>query len=198
MLHDYMAPGVGSPDIWLAVFGGTRLSIQTAGIITLVVGLPAVLVGIISTRAARVVFKVMNALASAVTAILFFASIPYYHQFHSRFHQILFNTANDDVYALFVSLVQEFNLHLRLAGALLVAALIWWLLNKFFGASAYREAGHKGKAGQLRQIWGHGRENPCAGSFVSGVPSGVFRGQPQLGKFRQLGKCRHYQGLLFE
>ncbi len=130
ILQEYMGPAVTGSDIWLAIFSGARLSVQTAGIITLLVGIPAILVGMFHAKAGKVVLQGLNAVALTITTILFFASIPYYHQFHSRFHQILFNAVNDDMYALLISLVQEFNLPLRLLGALLVAAGLWWLLNR--------------------------------------------------------------------
>ena len=97
LLRDYMGADAASADIWLALFGGTRLSIQTAGLMTMVVGLPSAVATVFSRKGGKILFKVLSAVTAAVTMILFFASIPYYHQFHSRFHQILFNTANDDV-----------------------------------------------------------------------------------------------------
>ena len=150
LLQDYMGADAGSADIWLALFGGTRLSIQTAGLMTMVVGLPSAVAAVFSRKGGKIIFKVLSAATAAVNMILFFASIPYYHQFHSRFHQMLFNTANDDVYALFVSLVQEFNLPLRLSGALLVAFVVWWLLNKFIELQFTEHLGIKGKL----ESWG--------------------------------------------
>ena len=131
ILREYMGTGVTSGDIWLAIFGGSRLSVQTAGIMTLVVLVPYVVVSIFHSKAGKKVFKILNAVVASVTTILFFASIPYYHQFHSRFHQILFNAVNDDMYALLVSLVQEFNLPVRLLGALIVGFGLYWSLNRF-------------------------------------------------------------------
>ena len=155
LLQDYMGSEAGPADVWLALFGGTRLSIQTAGIMTVAVGLPSALAAVFSRRGGKWFFKVLSAVTAAVTMILFFASLPYYHQFHSRFHQLLFNTANDDVYALFVSLVQEFNLPLRLAGALLLAFVVWWLLNKFLGLQLAERLGAGGRLSALGRtgIW---------------------------------------------
>ena len=59
----------------------------------------------------------LNAVLLAGLSILFMARFPYYRQFHSGFNQLLFNTGNDDMYALLVSLVQEFYLPLRLLAA---------------------------------------------------------------------------------
>lgn len=143
ILSEYMG-SVGDDDIWLAIWGGTRLSIQTAGIMALVIVIPPLIIGGVHQRAGRIAFKAISALVAASTSILFFASIPYYHQFHSRFHQILFNTFNDDVYALFISLVQEFNLPLRLAGALFCAFILWWLLNRLLALQFAQRLGLAG------------------------------------------------------
>lgn len=139
-LGEYWAEGTGWAELGMALWLGTRLSIQTAGILALGTIVPVGLVSIASQRLAFWLERLLSGILLVVTAILFVASFPYYRQFHSKFHQLLFNAGNDDVYALFISLVQEFNLPLRLAGALLLAAGLYWLLQRFLrwrSASAY-------------------------------------------------------------
>ena len=123
-LHDYMGGGVGAPDIALAVWRGLRLSCQTAGLLTLASLLPAAFFRLAYPPLERLAWRATAAVSLTVLSVLYAASFPYYRQFHSGFHQLLFNTANDDAFALFVSLVQEFQLPLRLLGAFLMA----WLL----------------------------------------------------------------------
>ncbi|MBR1697697.1 MAG: LTA synthase family protein, partial [Anaerovibrio sp.] len=74
ILQDYMGTDAGSADIWLALFGGTRLSIQTAGLMTMVVGLPSAVAAVFSRKGGKIIFKVLSAATAAVTMILFFAS----------------------------------------------------------------------------------------------------------------------------
>ena len=134
VLRDYWDPATGWGDLWQALWLGSRLSIQTAGILALFTALPAGLLTIVSRTWGQRLESLLSGIVLTATSILFVASFPYYGQFHSRFHQLLFNAANDDMYALFISLVQEFNLPLRLAGALLLAACLWaglrWLLSR--------------------------------------------------------------------
>jgi hypothetical protein len=45
-----------------------------------------------------------------------------------NFNQMLFTGANDDIYALFITMIQQYWLPVRLAGALLLACALWRLL----------------------------------------------------------------------
>lgn len=125
VLHEYWGPNTGWEDLLQTLWLGSRLSIQTAGILALFTAVPAGLINILSHLWSRRVESFLSGIVLTITSILFVASFPYYGQFHSRFHQLLFNAGNDDMYALFVSLVQEFNLPLRLTGALLLAFCLW-------------------------------------------------------------------------
>lgn len=150
-MQPYWGAATGAADVELALGTGTRLSVQTAGIMMLVTVVPAGLLRLVSARGQLLLERALSGLTLMVTSILFVASFPYYHQFHSRFHQILFNTANDDVYALFWSLVLEFYLPVRLAGALLLGWGMWRLLQSFLdwqweaGAELWHMLGQLGR-----------------------------------------------------
>ena len=131
VLHEYWGPDTGWQGLLQTLWLGSRLSIQTAGILALFTAVPAGLINILSPLWSRRVESFLSGIVLTITSILFVASFPYYGQFHSRFHQLLFNAGNDDMYALFVSLVQEFNLPLRLAGAFLLAFCLWRGLKYF-------------------------------------------------------------------
>ena len=131
VLHEYWGPDTGWQDLLQTLWLGSRLSIQTAGILALFTAVPAGLITILSRLWGRRLESILSGIVLTITSILFVASFPYYGQFHSRFHQLLFNAGNDDMYALFVSLVQEFNLPLRLAGAVLLAFCLWRGLKYF-------------------------------------------------------------------
>ena len=139
-LHEYWGPDTGWEDLLQTLWLGSRLSIQTAGILALFTAVPAGLLTILSRLWGRRVESLLSGVVLTITSILFVASFPYYGQFHSRFHQLLFNAGNDDMYALFISLVQEFNLPLRLGGAFLLALCLWQGLKYFlaFGESKPR------------------------------------------------------------
>lgn len=131
ILHEYWGSNTGWEDLLQTLWLGSRLSIQTAGILALFTAVPAGLINILSHLWSRRVESLLSGIVLTITSILFVASFPYYGQFHSRFHQLLFNAGNDDMYALFISLVQEFNLPLRLTGALLLAFCLWRGLKYF-------------------------------------------------------------------
>lgn len=127
-LHEYWAAESGWSELVTVLELGTRLSIQTAGILALVTLVPVWLTAYPLPRVSRYLEKGLSLLVLFVTSIGFMASFPYYRQFHSRFNQMVFNAGNDDLYALFISLVQEFSLPLRLLGAILLALALWKLL----------------------------------------------------------------------
>ena len=75
----------------------------------------------------KVAEKVTAAIVFVTTSILYVAAFPFYRQFHSNFNQMIFNAANDDLYALFVTLIDEFYLPLRLLMALILSMILYKL-----------------------------------------------------------------------
>ena len=116
VLNDYMGD-VELSEILTAIWIGLRLSCQTAGILTVIVLIPSIF--------SQALEKVTAAIVFAATSILYIASFPFYRQFHSNFNQIIFNAVNDDMYALTVTLIDEFRLPLRLLIALILAAILY-------------------------------------------------------------------------
>lgn len=121
----YMGPGTGGHDIFLALWRGFRLSMQTAGALTLVSFVPGLLLHFWKPRWGRRLVLALNGVLLSALSILFVASFPFYRQFHANFNQMLFTGANDDIYALFITMVQQYYLPVRLAGALLLAWVLW-------------------------------------------------------------------------
>ena len=124
-LHDYMAAATGGADVAVALWRGARLSCQTAGGLALFSLVPAALARLLHAPLENLAWRVTSTLSLTALSILYAASFPYYRQYHTGFHQLIFNTANEDIFALFISLVQEFYLPVRLAGALLLAFLLY-------------------------------------------------------------------------
>ena len=73
----------------------------------------------------RRIVLALNGVLLSLLSILFVASFPFYRQFHANFNQMLFTGANDDIYALLITMVQQYYLPVRLAGALLLAYVLW-------------------------------------------------------------------------
>ncbi|BEU86933.1 hypothetical protein TAMA11512_03970 [Selenomonas sp. TAMA-11512] len=144
----YLAADSTSGDIWTSLVQGTRLSMQTAGFMTLFSMAPFVVVRVagrlvftvvelwtkrdvpagldilLSAYPARILERAFVACTLFVTMFLFMASLPYYEQFHSMFHQTLFQGgANGDTWALLITLWDGFDLPLRLIGVCILTYL---------------------------------------------------------------------------
>ena len=137
VLAEYLGQSTSWADIQLALASGTRLSVQTSGIMALVTLVPAGLTGLVKPAWGHGLQKLLSGITLLVTDIGFFASFPYYQQFHSRFNQLFFNAVNDDMYALFISFIQEFNLIPRLIGAIAMTVILWKLLQYLLGKCDY-------------------------------------------------------------
>ncbi len=143
-MQEYMATSLEIGEIASAMWRGVKLSCQTAGILTAVSFFPAVLFHYLWEKGERYVWKAVTAVTLLTASVLYVASFPYYRQFHSNFNQLMFNAVNDDMYALLVSLVQEFYLPVRLAGAFLLAFLLYKLLMRFLSVDFF---------GRLNVLW---------------------------------------------
>jgi phosphoglycerol transferase MdoB-like AlkP superfamily enzyme len=124
-MHSYLGAATGPADVWAAIWRGTRLSCQTSGALTAVLLAPAFLLHYVSARAERIWWRIGLSAELLVLSVLYVASFPYYREFHSNFSQVMLNAVNDDMAALFWTLVQEFYLPLRLLGAVLLAVLLF-------------------------------------------------------------------------
>ncbi|WP_373657685.1 LTA synthase family protein [Sporomusa acidovorans] len=153
-MHEYISPAADWDDIGTALWVGLKISCKSAGWLTLFSLSGSTLANVFAPRRETVVCKLLNGVSIIILSILYVARFPYYKQFHSSFNLLMFNTFNDDVYALGISLVKEFYLPIRLAGAFLLAFLLYrlfsqWLacrllqlkfafpLSKWFGRAAF-------------------------------------------------------------
>ena len=121
ILHDYMSNS-NLNDILIALWTGLRLSCQTSGILTLII--------LLASLISKNLSKIVSALIFVVISILYLASFPFYKQFHSNFNQIIFNAVNDDLYALLITFIEEFNLFPRLFFALVLSFIIYKIFQK--------------------------------------------------------------------
>ena len=156
-MTEYLTSGVAMADIFSALWQGMKLSMKTAGLLTIMVWLPTFLLTPLSHRIGTLWRCMASGALLFLLSLLFVARFPYYRQFHSGYHQLLFNTLNDDVYALFVSLVQEFYLPVRLSAALLLAYGLYRLLALFLAARFLRDTGQGADAGVWPKrvlLWG--------------------------------------------
>lgn len=108
-------------EIPMALLLGLRLSLKTAGMIALIGFVFATLPKIILKNwlADKLRFG-WHAVALVFFAVCFMTRIPYYKIFNSAFNMMLINGVHDDVYAIFVTAVKEYQLLLRFPLAIIL------------------------------------------------------------------------------
>lgn len=128
-MSEYLSVNSSHRLVLTAIYSGAKLSLQTAGGITLFV-----LIGIVAEaiwHRLRYFRYICSFIALFITTLLFIARFPFYQQFHSGFNQMLFTAIHEDFYALFMSLVEEFQLPLKLGFVLIIVILLNYAYNKF-------------------------------------------------------------------
>lgn len=134
IFHTYLA-SCPWQDIFLCLWYGFRLSLKTAGMLALISAafttVPQLL--FLKWRSA-LIRALLGALMVLVFAVAFCARIPYYAIFNSGFNIMLINGANDDWGAILNTAVNEYGLLWRLPLALVIAAVLIYLLFRLLAA----------------------------------------------------------------
>lgn len=114
-------------DVPAALFWGFRLSLKTAGILGLIgfvlASLPKV---VLETWPAKKVRNIWHGLALVFFSICFMARIPYYKIFNSAFNMMLINGIHDDINAIIVTAIEEYQLLWRLPVAIFIGLALAW------------------------------------------------------------------------
>lgn len=125
VLHSFLGETTTLKDIWTALYYGLRISLKSVGLLAAASFGACVLFFFVRQEKCHTLRLIIGSLYIGILSLLFYARIPYYEQFHMAFNQLLFNTFHDDVYALFITLVQQYHLPLLL---LLAAGTAWILI----------------------------------------------------------------------
>lgn len=131
-------------DVPMALFLGLRLSLKTAGIICLLGFVLATLPKIMLPTWPAVKLRFgWHVLALVFFSICFMARIPYYGIFNAAFNMMLINGMHDDIYAIIMTAIKEYQLLWRLPlavvlGFLLAILLHWFLRNTFIDFSQFK------------------------------------------------------------
>lgn len=128
-MHEYIAVDSDFSLIFTAIYSGAKLSLQTAGVLTLCMLISLVAEGF--SKRLRWFRQVCSFCVLFITTLLFIARFPFYQQFHSGFNQMIFTAMYEDVYALFISLIEEFHLPLKLCIVVLLVCVLNYIFNKF-------------------------------------------------------------------
>ena len=124
-MSSYMAQTTTAADVALAMFTGLRLSLKTAGAVTLLSFVFATIAGL----GAKVRLGIGIG-ASLLFSILFQARFPYYKEFQSTFGLQIVHGLNDDVWAIFLTLIEEYGLIWRFLLALLLTLMCIMILSR--------------------------------------------------------------------
>ncbi|MBR1647958.1 MAG: sulfatase-like hydrolase/transferase [Selenomonadaceae bacterium] len=132
MMSNYIGADSGASQIFTAMFAGLRLSLKTAGAVTLI---PFVLcsIGGLSSR----IRLGVGIFSSLIFSLLFLLRFPYYRTFQSTYGLEVVQGLHDDLWSIIVTMVMEYGIFWRLLVALVltilcIAALSRILLPKTF------------------------------------------------------------------
>ncbi len=117
-MSNYMSPESGGAAIATAMFAGLRLSLKTAGAVTLL-SFVFVSIGGVSSRWRLLI----GIVASLIFSLLFMLRFPYYKAFQSTFGLEIVQGFNDDIGAIIVTAFQEYGIIWRLFVALILTLL---------------------------------------------------------------------------
>ena len=127
----YLSPSAGTDDVLLALLTGLRLSLKTAGAVTLPAFVLCSLPLLALPRLAPVLRRLRfcwSGLAALVFAVLFQARFPFYRQFQTSFNMQVAAGLNDDAAVLAEMMLREYGLLWRLCIALLLTAASLYVL----------------------------------------------------------------------
>lgn len=130
-------------DVPMALFLGARLSLKTAGMICLIGFVLASLPNIIIKKwPVAKVRNIWHGLSLVFFSICFMARIPYYKIFNAAFNMMLINGAHDDIKAIFVTAIEEYQLLWRLPAAIVMGIALTFVLGKILANTKVIEFAH--------------------------------------------------------
>ena len=124
-MSGYMNEDSGAAQIFSAMFTGLRLSLKTAGAVTLI-SFVFVTLGGLKSRLRLFI----GIIASLIFSVLFMLRFPYYRAFQSTFGMEVVQGFNDDIWSIIVTMVQEYGIAWRAIVAVILTLLCVALLSR--------------------------------------------------------------------
>ena len=118
LMSNYLGETSGATQIFSAMFAGLRLSLKTAGAVTLI---SFVLVTILGLRSR--LRLVIGIFASLIFSLLFMLRFPYYRAFQSTFGLEVVQGLHDDIWSIIVTMFQEYGFAWRFIVAIILTLL---------------------------------------------------------------------------
>lgn len=137
-MSGFMGEGVDFSEIAAAMWAGMRLSLKSAGAVTLLAFVMSTLPNLPFPRLSLDKVKLfVGTMASFILAVLFQARFPYYREFRMTFNTQVLQGVNDDVVSIFWMAVEEYGFFWRLAIAVVLTLLCWKLLKKLLALGTF-------------------------------------------------------------
>ena len=138
ILSSYIGAQSAAADIIISLFYGLRMSLKSAGVITLLSFLFCTLTSVVvHTKKLEKIRFGLGSIYISLLILLFHARIPFYQEFHTGFNQMIFNTFRDDITALFYTLVTGYNLPVFVVSAVIISYIFCRLLRKLLTSRTY-------------------------------------------------------------
>lgn len=135
----------GWSEIGYALWLGIRISLKTAAFLTAFSFIFATIAGTVWERwPAEKIRWVIGSIVSGLLALFFMIRIPYYQAFHSSFNIMIFNGMQDDVQAIWNTIVQQYQVWPRLVGTLLLIALVVYGWKRLIHTRRWQPVHHQG------------------------------------------------------
>ena len=137
-------------DILTAMWYGFRLSLKTSAAFIIPSFVLGTLIRQIFPGWPSLKFKFwLGAVEIFVLSLLFQTRLPYYKEFHNAFDPFIFNTFNDDVFAIVDSSIKQYNAPLRVVAGFICAAVLILLWKKWLSLNFLP----KNFAGKIKRKW---------------------------------------------
>lgn len=128
----YMHDDSGAGQIFLSMFTGLRLSLKTAGAVTLI---SFVLVTICGLKTRLRLY--IGIAASLIFSMLFMLRFPYYRAFQSTFGMEVVQGLNDDIFSIIVTMIQEYGVIWRFLVAAILTLICIAILSRLLLIKTY-------------------------------------------------------------
>ncbi|MBR6887585.1 MAG: sulfatase-like hydrolase/transferase [Selenomonadaceae bacterium] len=124
-MSNYIGEATETSQIFSAMFAGLRLSLKTAGAVTLISFVFVTIVGLKSRLR-----LLIGIIAAFVFSLLFMLRFPYYRAFQSTFGMEVVEGFNDDIWSIIVTMFQEYGIAWRLIVAIILMILCAAVLSR--------------------------------------------------------------------
>ncbi|WP_231036198.1 LTA synthase family protein [Pectinatus sottacetonis] len=142
-MHKYIIAQITTNDILQAIILGAQMSMQTVGVLTLIAMCFLLVGSLFSKHWGNICFHTVIFIQLFAAAVLYIARFPFYRTYHSGFNRMIFTGMHEDWRALFWTMVEQFNLPVRMLAAVILTAGLFYIWKKFFALDIEKKLPHR-------------------------------------------------------